>query len=166
MGSKWILGMVSVIAVVAIAGVGFAAYTSTATANVSVSAGSFYIQGSGAITAQSLAVGTCSVAPSGNNVVGTVTNMLPGDYCNITLTFTDAGSLPGTLVTWSPAGFTGAGCSLISIYGSGPWIVYPQSTVSPAGIAAETYWNITDVGNAMASGACTVGPLVITYAAA
>lgn len=166
MGSKWVLGMVSVIAVVAIAGVGFAAYTSTATANVNVSAGSFYIQGSGVITAQSLAVGTCAVAPSGNNVVGTISNMLPGDYCNITLTFTDAGSLPGSFVSWTPAYFTGSGCSLISVYGSGPWIVYPVASVSPGGIAASAYWNITDIGSPAASGPCTIGPLVITYAAA
>lgn len=166
MGSKWVLGMVSVIAIVAIAGVGFAAYTSTATANVNVSAGSFYIQGSGLITAQSLAVGTCTVAPSGNNVVGTVSNMLPGDYCNITLTFTDAGSLPGSFVTWSPAPLVGGGCALISIYENGPWVVYPVSTVAPGGIAAQTYWNITDVGSQASSGTCAIGPLVVTYAAA
>lgn len=164
MGGKWALGILSVIAVAAVAGVGFAAYTSSATLTVNASAGSFYIVASASLGANSIAVGSCSAAPSGNNIVLTLTNLLPGDYCNFTNAYTDAGSLPGNYVSYTPGPFTGAGCSQFSVYA--PWTTSPVATVSPSGTAAAGYWNITDTGNGAVSGSCTMGPNTLTYSAA
>ena len=165
MGRKWVLGMIGVIAVAAVAGVGFATFTSTAQVTVTASAGSFYLVASATVTAQSLAVGSCGVAASGNNVTISVTNMLPGDYCNITDTWTDAGSLPGTYVSWSPASlYIGAGCGQLSAFA--PWAPAPGAPVAPGGVAAGGYWNITDVGNGAVAGSCYFGNVTVTYAAA
>jgi hypothetical protein len=163
MGSKWVMGMIAVISVAAVAGVGFAAYSSTAVVNVSANAGSFYLVATADLTASSLAVGSCNVIPSGNSVTIQTTNMLPGDYCNFTDTWTDAGSLPGTLVTWSPAALEGAGCAALSFLA--PWTAGPYSSVAAGGVAGAGYWNITDSSNGAVAGTCT-GTVSMTYAAA
>ena len=163
MASNRVLGLVSVIAIAALAGVGFAAYTSTATVTVNASAGSFYLIASGTLTASSLAVGSCTASATGASVTFTASNMLPGDYCNWTFTDRDAGSLPGNYVTWYAPGFSGPGCSQLAVLA--PWVIYPVATVAPGGIAAQFYWNITDVGNGQVSGLCSDYNSV-TYAAA
>jgi hypothetical protein len=160
MAGKWALGMMTVITVVAVAGIGFAAYNATASVNITTTAGSFYLQGTGTLTASSTAVGACT---SGAGPSGTIslygTDMLPGDYCNWTVAFTDAGSLPGAFVSWVISGTspgTGPGCSQFWVYGYAPWIVdpYVTTTVSPGGTAASFWWNETDIGTGTVSGSC------------
>jgi len=163
MGGKWVMSLVSVITVAAIAGIGFAAYTSSASLTVNASAGSFYIVASAYVSSSSLAVGSCYVTPSGNSVTLVTTNMLPGDYCVFNNNYTDAGSLPGTYVSYVTTPPSGSGCSQLSVYA--PWTLGPVATVSPGGTAAAGYWNITDVGSGTVGGACTFGPETLTYAA-
>lgn len=163
MGGKLVLSLVSLIAVAAVAGVGFAAYTSSASLTVNASAGSFYLVASASLYSSSLAVGSCSVSTSGNNVILTLTNLLPGDYCVFNNSYTDAGSLPGTYVSYVPGGYTGSGCSQFSVFA--PWTIAPVATVAAGGIAAQGYWNITDTGSGAVAGSCTIGPNTLTYAA-
>jgi len=131
---------------------------------VNASAGSFYIVASASLTASSLAVGTCSVATSGNNVILNLVNLLPGDYCNFTNAYTDAGSLPGTYVSYVYGPIVGAGCSQLSV--NAPWTTAPVASVAAGGTAAAGYWLITDVGTGATPGTCTIGPETLTYAAA
>ncbi|HYA10060.1 MAG TPA: hypothetical protein VEH10_00055, partial [Thermoplasmata archaeon] len=108
MARKLALGMLAVIGVVAMAGVGFAAYTASATTTVNASAGSFYLAESAVVGAQSLtsASGGCTFSGSGNTWTLYATNLLPGDYCNWTVTVSDPGSIGGA----PPAGYI-SGCS-------------------------------------------------------
>jgi len=157
------LAVMSVIAVAAVAGVGFATYTSTANTNVSVNAGSFYIVASATLVGSSLAVGTCSVIVQGTSVEINATNMLPGDYCNWTNQWVDAGTIGGNLVSWSPAYMEGNGCSQLAFYA--PWTNGPNAYVAPGGIAGAGYWLVTDVGNGAVAGTCQ-GSVSMTYAPA
>jgi hypothetical protein len=163
MARKWMFGLISIVAIAAVAGVGFAAYTATATVTVTANAGSFYLVASGTLTASSLSVGSCTPTMMGNSISMVGNNMLPGDYCNWTFTYTDAGSVGGTYVSWYAPGFSGPGCGQFSF--NTPWVVYPVATVAPGGLAAQFYWNITDTGNGMVSGACS-DYNTVTYAAA
>jgi len=163
MTGKLLMGMISVIAVAAIAGIGFATYTSTASVTVTANAGSFYIQASGVLTASSLAVGTCTLSATGSAITLSANNMLPGDYCNWTATYTDQGSLPGSLVTWFGSGLSGSACGQFTL--PNQWIIYPVATVSPGGTAASFWANYTDVGSGTVTGSCS-GTNTITYQAA
>jgi hypothetical protein len=164
MGGKLVMSLVSVIAVAAIAGIGFAAYTSSASLTVNASAGSFYLVASGSLTASSVAVGSCYVSTSGNSLIWNMVNLLPGDYCNFTVAWTDAGSLPGTYVSYVTGPIVGPGCGQISVVA--PWVTAPVPSVAAGGTAAAFYGNFTDSGNGQVAGACTFGPEVLTYAAA
>lgn len=164
MGGKLVLSLVSVIAVAAVAGVGFAAYTSSATLTVNATAGSFYLVASASLYTSSLAVGSCYVSTSGYNVILNLVNLLPGDYCVFNNTYTDAGSLPGTYVSYAYPPFVGSGCGQLSVFA--PWTTAPVASVAAGGIAAQGYWNITDVGSGSVAGSCTIGPAILTYAAA
>jgi len=163
MSSKWLLGMISVIAVAGIAGIGFATYTSTASVTVTANAGSFYVQASGDLTAFSLAVGTCTGSASGPAITLVANNLLPGDYCNWTATFTDPGSVAGSFVSWSGFTFTGPGCGQLANFGF--WTVFP-ATLLPGSANHASFWqNVTDTGSGAVSGTCS-GTLSVTYAAA
>ena len=156
MAGKWVIGMISVIAIAAVAGIGFASYQQSATVTVTANAGSFYLVATATLTGSSLAVGTCTPSAVGASVTLTATNMLPGDYCNWTFTDRDAGSLPGTYVTWYAPGFSGPGCSQFNLAPTQfPWIIYPVALVSPGGIAAEFSWNLSDNGNGQVAGSCS-----------
>jgi len=163
MAQKWMMGLISVVAIAAVAGVGFAAYNATATVTVTANAGSFYLVADGTLTASSLAVGSCTPSMSGTSITLTSVNMLPGDYCNWTFTYTNAGTVAGNYVSWYAPGFSGPGCSELTV--NAPWVVYPVATVAPGGLAAQFYWNITDTGSGMVSGACS-DYNTVTYAAA
>jgi hypothetical protein len=165
MVARWVLGTISVIAIAAMAGIGFATVTSTASVTVTANAGSFYVQVSGNLGASSLAVGSCtsSVGP-GNSITVTSTNMLPGDYCNWTFVFTDPGSIGGNYVTGQYASFSGPGCS--EIYSYGIWTTYPIPNLLPANGNYASFWqNETDTGSGLVSGACTATWNVVWSAA-
>lgn len=163
MARKWMMGLISVVAIAAVAGVGFAAYTATATVTVNVNAGSFYLVPAATLTASKLAVGSCTPTLSGDTVTVTDNNLLPGDYCNWTFSYTDAGSLGGTFVSWYAPGFSGPGCSQLTT--NDQWTVYPVSEVAPGGVAASFFWNTTDTGTGQSAGLCT-DYNTVTYAAA
>jgi len=97
MAKNWVLGVAGLIAVLGVAGIGFATYTATATVNVNATAGSFYLYESGAVASSSIssASGGCGFSAPGTSITLTATNLLPGDYCNFTVTVTDPGSIGG-----------------------------------------------------------------------
>jgi len=108
MAQRWILGVVASIAVLALAGVGFAAFTATATVNGSASAASMgleivYNQGQGCgslygatpagpgnFTFYGLAEGATSISAK-------VTNLTPGVYCQGQIGLENVGSVPVTV---------------------------------------------------------------------
>jgi len=97
MGSKWVLGMIAIISVAAMAGVGFAAYTASASVTVNGTAGSFYLVQSAVVNTSSLTSVSAGCTYSGPGAAITVTaaNLLPGDFCNFTVAITDPGSIGG-----------------------------------------------------------------------
>jgi hypothetical protein len=155
MGSKWMMGLIAVIAVAAAGGIGFATYSSTASITVTANAGSFYVQATGELTASSLTVGSCSssVGPAGSISV-TANDMLPGDYCNWTFVITDPGSIGGNYISGQLASFSGPGCSQISSYGI--WTTFPIPNLNPGSANYASFWqNESDVGSGLVSGACS-----------
>jgi len=166
MVARWVLGTIGVIAVAAMAGIGFATVTATASVTVTANAGSFYVQVTGGLGANSLAVGSCTgAAGPSNSITMTSTDMLPGDYCNWTFTFTDPGLIGGNYVTGQYAVvYTGSGCSQISSYGI--WTTYPIPNLLPASGNYASFWqNETDVGSGLLSGPCTLTWNVVWAAA-
>ncbi|MFY9717282.1 MAG: hypothetical protein WAK40_05040 [Thermoplasmata archaeon] len=105
MTNRWIVGVLGVLAVAALVGVGYSAFTATATVNGTASAGT------AAITVSTNGVGSCFY-PSGapapgafsfsenakNTVLSiTITNMVPGGICSTTATVTNVGTVPVSL---------------------------------------------------------------------
>jgi len=97
MGRNWVLGLVGVIAVLGVAGIGFATYTASASVNVNATAGSFYLLQTADVSSQSLtsASAGCGFSAPGATITLTVSNLLPGDFCNFTITVQDPGSIGG-----------------------------------------------------------------------
>jgi hypothetical protein len=164
MGNKWVLGMISVIAVAAIAGVGFATYNATASVTVTGNAGSFFVVATGTLTGSSLAVGTCTASASGSAITLVANNLLPGDYCTWNATFTDPGSIGGNFVSWTPFIFSGPGCTELS--NGGFWTSGPSISLLPgSGNFASFVQTVSDTGAGLVSGSCS-GTLSATWAAA
>lgn len=106
MVKKSLLAIATIVAVVAVGGIGFAAWTSTVTATISSTAGTFTIVWGSFSYAAYHADGTpasyvgCSASGGGSgqgNVEIAVTNMAPGDYCVISSSITDTGNVPGSV---------------------------------------------------------------------
>jgi len=82
---------------------------------------------------------TCTLVPAsvtdGTVLKLTVTNMAPGDYCNIGATIVDTGTLPGTLGSSAPC--SGSYCSDFyysdNVDGAGPTIAGSGGTFSYTG---------------------------------
>lgn len=100
MGRKWVLGMVGVVAALALGGIGFAQFTSTATITGNATAGTF-----GPLTWDHGATGTpspvdsqaCSTSGSGSTLTLSASNFAPGDTCSVKDALTNHGTLPGLL---------------------------------------------------------------------
>lgn len=114
MARIWQIGLIAVIAAVAVGGIGFAAFTSTATINGTATGGTLNLQWTPAGT-PSLAAGTlletnvfdgCSATVTPSLITITATNLAPGDQCEINTSYglflENTGSLPAT-VPWTYA---------------------------------------------------------------
>jgi len=154
------LGAIAVISAVALAGVGFAAYTATATVTVNANAGSFYLVNTAALRTSSLtsASASCTASAPGSSVSLTLDNLLPGDFCNYTVTTTDPGTVGGS----APYGVVGAcsgGCSQISIYAA--WLS-PYGALAPLSGSSDTFYVlVTDTGSGAVAESDVI-PLTIT----
>ena len=88
MKGRWLMGLVAAVAVIAMAGVGFAAFTSIVTVNGSVTAGTAEIEWTGTPTTSiggpDSATCTAPTPTSGGTVLTiTITGFGPGDSCSI-----------------------------------------------------------------------------------
>jgi len=95
MGKRWLAGLVVVVAIAAVGGIGFAAFTTSAFIKGNASAGTlgplYWSDVSG-----------CSASTSTTNngsdtLVITALNMAPGDSCTVTGTLNNGGSLPANV---------------------------------------------------------------------
>jgi hypothetical protein len=106
MGNRLLMVMVTAVAIVAVGGIGFAAFTSTITANISSTAGTISLVWGGFTYNAYHEDGTpatyvsCSATAGGAGYASvsiSVTNLAPGDYCVIQSNIIDAGNIPGTV---------------------------------------------------------------------
>lgn len=149
MARNWVLGVIGVIAVLGVAGVGFATYTASATVNVNATAGSFYLQESADVASSSLssASGGCTFTAPGTSITLTASNLLPGDFCNFTVTVTDPGSIGGNWFAPIP-GCSGP-CTQLSLAAAnlGAYV-----TLLPLSANSDHFYvTITDVGTGAVS---------------
>lgn len=112
MARIWQIGLIAVIAAVAVGGIGFAAFTSTATINGTATGGTLNLQwtptGTPSIGAGTLvetnAFDGCSATVAPSLITITATNLAPGDECYINTSYglflENTGSLPAT-VPWT-----------------------------------------------------------------
>jgi hypothetical protein len=134
MGQRWIMGLVAVVAAVAIGGIGFAAFSTSA-----------YISGtSGAGTFGPL-YWTSTVTPAGSesfdvctqfittttNTSDTyeinATNLAPGDYCSFSATLHNGGSIPANVYA-QVTSYTGAACDVTTLFDSLTGPIQPGET--------------------------------------
>ncbi len=105
MSNRWVVGLLGVLAVAALVGVGYSAFTATATVNGTATAGT------AAIALNSPQAGACAY-PSGGPAPGSfsfsentshtlvsvgVSNLVPGDFCYFSVTVTNVGTVPVVL---------------------------------------------------------------------
>ena len=145
---RWVIGVAAAFAVLAMAGVGFSAFTATATVNGTAYAGSAELT---VVQSHFLATlcewynfsfytgGSITVTPVSSNVLSfSVTNLVPGVRCFIGVNVTNVGSVPlsvtGALVPGAGICSTGAtnGC-----FDAGTWL-YPIDAIT-----GVTSWLIT-----------------------
>jgi hypothetical protein len=110
-------------------GIGYAAFTSTSTINVTANAGTFSLGWWGmGVYATTSTYDTCTPSVSGSVLTVTVGNMAPGDECIITGYVTDTGTLPGTVAAGVPGPCNDGGsgmCGYVGYYDNGGWTVTP-----------------------------------------
>ena len=168
MAQKWILGVVGAFAVLALAGVGFAAFTAQATVNGSASAASVDLQ----IVSQSSFATTCFYLPdtpypyaaapgnvslaTGEGFVSTATmtasNLTPGVGCFVYVTIENTGSVPENVsVALSTQGANGV-CAAYAIN--------CYDVISQSGIQASGLWYV--IGSPTAPGPATVSTDFVT----
>ena len=113
MRERWMIGLVAAITVIGVGGIGFAAFTTTATVNGTATGGTEELHWSGSPTvAPTGSVTGC--APSFSDYDGTgdiamsiaATGFAPGDTCTVTETLVNGGSV-GLTVATGPAAITG-----------------------------------------------------------
>jgi hypothetical protein len=105
MTNRWIVGILGVLAVAALVGVGYSAFTATATVNGTASAGTAAIivtsndAGSCFYPGGAPAPGTFSFSENAKNTVLsiTITNMVPGGVCSTIATVSNVGTVPVAL---------------------------------------------------------------------
>jgi hypothetical protein len=102
---KWVVGMMAVLAVAALVGVGYSAFTATATVNGTATAGLDAIQVSSSQSGACFypsgapAPGSFGFSLNAKDTVLTlsVTNMVPGAVCSTVATISNVGSVPVVL---------------------------------------------------------------------
>jgi hypothetical protein len=121
------------ITLLALTGIGYAAFTSTATANINASAGTLNLYFSyGTVTTYTSVAGTCTAYASGGQLYVSYTNAAPGDTCSFYGTIANAGSLPATSVSltyyaWQSYGPGGTYCDTTT--GQGNCIFYEDDSL-------------------------------------
>jgi hypothetical protein len=117
MGSRLVLAMVAAVAIVAVGGIGFAAFTASVYVDGSGAAGSVALSFTSnpyGTAASSPAGATCAIQSYGGST-GTITvaasNLEPGQYCTFTLSVQNVGTLPITSETSTYAYVSGSVCN-------------------------------------------------------
>jgi hypothetical protein len=114
MGSRLVLAMVAAVAIVAVGGIGFAAWTSSVTVSGSGTAGAVTLTWcsangvpTGACTASPSFTGTggCSISASGSVLTLSGDNLGPSESCDFTAAILDTGSLPATVTESGTNGY-------------------------------------------------------------
>jgi hypothetical protein len=106
--------LATIAVVVAVSGIGFAAFTSSAYINGSAAAGTFYLYWSNPGASGSQPYNVCpvgtitSTSNESDTLVISASNLAPGDYCTFTATLNDGGSLPGQV--WDSITSLSASC--------------------------------------------------------
>lgn len=155
MAKQWLIGVVAAFAVLGMAGMGFAAFTATATVNGSASAATMGV----AFTENATfacdyyynhpgAPGNIAFShenPAGNMITLTVANMTPGVYCVSGVVITNTGSVP---VNMSVAFFTAGTNGMCSAYQNDCFGVFTTSGLGTDGsiwwIGQPNYGIVTD----------------------
>lgn len=110
MGRKWALGVIGILSVAALAGIGFAQFTSTATITGSASVGTYgpvaYTQIGTSTATPSGSVATCGISGS----VYAASGFGAGDTCTISGTLSVGGSLGSASLTESVNVTSVTGC--------------------------------------------------------
>jgi len=141
MGKRWLMGLVAVVAFVAVGGLGFAAFTTSAYINGSASAGTFQLQWQGpASGTPSAYYNTCptpyatTTTNSSDTLVLSAGNLAPGDYCVFTAQLVDIGTLPGNSYDFVSTDAY-SGCSWFLTDNFGGHHNPPETPLGPIGIA-------------------------------
>jgi hypothetical protein len=139
MGNRLVLAMVAAVVLVAVGGIGFAAFTATATVNGTATGGTaeLYWSGSPAVYTSGYVMGC---APSFSGSPATVmtlapTGFAPGDYCQVYETLVNGGNV-GVTLSSAPTitGISGgSGCT------TGEWTISDNSGAAPALAPGNTY---------------------------
>lgn len=132
MGSRMVLAMVAAIAIVAVGGIGFAAFTANAYVNGTAGAGYAEVHFSGAYSTVVSGQVICSAGFSssgdylGDDNVMTITasEFAPGDYCTVTESAVNGGTV-GETVTSSGAAITGVSGG--DMCGGNEWTTYDNA---------------------------------------
>jgi hypothetical protein len=144
MSKRWLVGLAAAIAVVSMAGAGFSAFTAQATVNGTASAATIGLEIQSNYTYSCYYFYNVPGAPgtmafSGLNAAKTevslsVSNLVPGDYCVVSVTIQNVGSLPiNVSVALSTAGFNGM-CSAYQLD------CYGVFTTSGIGSDGHIWW--------------------------
>jgi hypothetical protein len=158
MSKRWMMGLAMAVAVVAVGGVGFAAFSSSAVVNGSATAATvslliypyaYECYWTGNFT--TYANGTVSVTGGGSSVTMTAGNLLPGTTCEGIVDVYDESSVPINLtISLSGTGLCGPsstnGCyDVYDIYGvASETGTYAQEFPNlPVGLAFSDAWSVS-----------------------
>ncbi len=133
MGKKVMMGLVALVAVIGVAGIGFAAFSANAYVNGTATGGIAEVHFSGAPTIANSGYTSCSVGFGSYQDVLSDPNVMtitagafaPGDYCQVTETAVNGGSVGLTVTSNGGAitgisGGSGCGANEWTISDSGP----------------------------------------------
>ena len=97
------------LSLLALSGIGYAAFTSTIYVSGSASAGTLILNFANPATpgtSTPTGVGTCAFSGTGGSTTFTVSNLAPGDSCEAYITITNSGTLPTSSESTSLSGLT------------------------------------------------------------
>ncbi len=116
MGKRLVMGLVAVVAVIALGGIGFAAFSATATINGQATAGSFgLVWGSSPTNSPTqMDSSVCSAGTASGATWSSLSGsyFAPGDGCTFADSLTVTGNLPGTISESLTVSDTAMGCGL------------------------------------------------------
>jgi hypothetical protein len=139
------MGLVAVVAFVAVGGLGFAAFTTSAYINGSAGAGTFQLQWQGPATGTPSASYVSCITPyattttnASDTLVLSAGNLAPGDYCVFTAQLVDIGTLPGN--TYDFITSVAGPCSWFfsDNYGGHTAPPVPETPLGPLGITPSS----------------------------